>query len=94
MKEIPVLLHNWSEVYAKTFQFFATQCRLLTTLRNALETAFSSFPTVFSTLSKREIVILVTFNLSSADAFNLVMSKILLFGKGLSHFPPIQRHPH
>ena len=27
--------------------------------------AFSPFPTVFSTLSKREIIILATFNLSS-----------------------------
>ena len=32
--------------------------------------AFSPFPTVFSTLSKREILILATFNLSSARAFN------------------------
>ena len=39
--------------------------------------------TVFSTLSYREIAILATFNLSSANAFNLVMSKILLFGKEL-----------
>ena len=38
---------------------------------------------MFSTLSKEEIIILVTFNLSSANAFNLVLSKILSFGKGL-----------
>ena len=41
-----------------------------------------SFSTVFSTLSKREITILTMFNLSSANAFNLVTSKFLLFGKG------------
>ena len=37
----------------------------------------------FLLLSKREIVILVTFNLLSANAFSLVISRILLFGKGL-----------
>ena len=46
--------------------------------------AFSPFPTVFSTLLKREIIILAMFKFSSADAFNLVMSKILLFGKDLN----------
>ena len=34
--------------------------------------AISPFPTMFSTLSKREISIFVTFNLSSANAFSLV----------------------
>ena len=50
--------------------------------------AFSPFPTVFSALSKREIVTLATFDLSSANALNLVMSKILSFVKGLNclHF--------
>ena len=38
---------------------------------------------MFSTLSQREIVILEMFNLSSANAFNLVMSKNLSFGNGL-----------
>ena len=39
--------------------------------------------TVFSTLiySKREIIILAIFNLSFANAFSLVISKILPFGK-------------
>ena len=37
------------------------------------------------TLSKREIVILATFNLWSGNAFKLVPSKILLFGNGLTH---------
>ena len=41
-----------------------------------LVTSIFFFPTVFSTLSKREIIILATFNLSSANAFNLVTSKI------------------
>ena len=38
---------------------------------------------MFSTLSKTEIIIFVTFNLSSANAFNLVWSKILSCGNGL-----------
>ena len=49
--------------------------------------AFSPFPIVFSALSKRKIVILATFNLSSANAFNLVMSKNLSFGKGFRSYP-------
>ena len=47
--------------------------------------AISPFPTMFSTLSKTEIIIFVTFNLSSANAFNLVCSKILLCGNGLKN---------
>ena len=39
--------------------------------------SYLTFSTVFSTLSMRVIVILATFNLSSANAFNLVISKIL-----------------
>ena len=35
------------------------------------------------TLSRIEIIIFVTFNLPSANAFNLVCSKILLCGNGL-----------
>ena len=50
---------------------------------NAGNQHFLLFP-VFSTLSKEGIVILVTCNLSSANVFNLVMSKVLSFGKGLS----------
>ena len=45
--------------------------------------AISPFPTMFSTLSKTEIIIFVTFNLLSANAFSLVLSKILLAGNGL-----------
>ena len=36
---------------------------------------------MFSTLSKTEILILATLNLSSANALNLDQFKILLFGK-------------
>ena len=41
-------------------------------------------PKVFSTLSKREIIIVATFNLSSANAFNLVTSAFFSFGKELN----------
>ena len=44
---------------------------------------FSFSRSVFSTLSKRENIILATFNLSSTNAFNFVTSKILSFGKEL-----------
>ena len=47
--------------------------------------AISPFPTMFTTLSKTEIAIFVTFNLSSANAFNLVWSKILSCWNGLSY---------
>ena len=40
---------------------------------------------MFSTLSKTEIIIFVTFNLSSANAFNLDQSKTLSSGNGLKH---------
>ena len=43
--------------------------------------AISPFPKMLSTLSKTETTIFVTFNLSSANAFNLVWSKILSYGK-------------
>ena len=45
---------------------------------------FFSFPTVFSTRSQGETVILAMFNLLSANTFNLVKSNILLFGKELT----------
>ena len=50
---------------------------------NAGNQHFLLFPTVFSTLSKREIIILANYNLSSANAFNLVKSKTLSFGNGI-----------
>ena len=46
--------------------------------------AISPFPTMFSTLSKTEIIIFVTFNLSSANAFNFHQSKNLSSGNGLN----------
>ena len=48
-----------------------------------LVTSIFSFSAMFSTLINREIMILAMFNLSSADAFNLVTFKILSFGKGV-----------
>ena len=76
-----------------SIEFFTTPSRLLTTLRKTawestfeiLENAgyqhFLLLSTVFYTLSKREIVILAIFNMSSASALNLVVSKILSFDK-------------
>ena len=52
---------------------------------NAGDQHFLLFPTVLSALSERKIVILVTYSFSSENAFNLVMSKNLSFGKGLTH---------
>ena len=53
--------------------------------------AFSLFTTVFCNISKREIIILTTSNLSSANAFNLDKSGILLCGNKLNkHF--LQKH--
>ena len=49
---------------------------------NADNQIFSFFH-LFSIVSKSKIVILTMFNLLSANALNLVMSKILSFGKGL-----------
>ena len=60
---------------------------LLKTLREKeklLVQAISPLPTMFSTLSKTEIIIFVTFHLSSANAFNWDQSKILSSGNGLS----------
>ena len=68
--------------------FYHTSQILMTLKKKALENtvkkgendgkpAFSPLPTVFSTLSKREIVTLATFNFLSAYAFSLVTSKIL-----------------
>ena len=54
--------------------------------RKCWKPAFSPFPTVFSTLEQSKIIILTMFNLSSANAFTMVTSKSLSFGKGLSHY--------
>ena len=53
---------------------------------NAGNQHFLLFPRCF-TLSKGEILILVMTKLLSANAFNWVLSKILLFGKGLKKMP-------
>ena len=77
-------------------KLFSTQYRLLLTSdiepfrkyfgnrRKCWTPAFSPFPMMFSPLSKREISILATLNLSSASAFSLVAGEILLFGKGFT----------
>ena len=49
-----------------------------------LVTSILSFLTVFSTVSRRKIITLPISDLSSANAFNMVTSKILAFGKGLT----------
>ena len=54
--------------------------------RKCWKPAFSPFPTVFSNLTRREIIILTASNLSSANAFNLDQAKILSFGKELTHY--------
>ena len=59
--------------------------------KKAFVQAISPFLTMFSTLSKTEIIIFVISNLSSANAFNLVWSKILLCGKGLRRFCVIKK---
>ena len=43
----------------------------------------SPFPTMFSNLTKTEVIILATFNMLSANALDLDKSKSLLFGKEL-----------
>ena len=45
---------------------------------------FSPFPTIFSTLSKIEIIILPTADSSSADALNFVLSKNVLLHNELN----------
>ena len=40
---------------------------------------FLLFPTMFSSVSETEIIVCTTLNLLSANAFNLVKAKILLF---------------
>ena len=73
--------------YNDTFSW-VLEISLLKTLwekEKLLVQAISPFLTTFSTLSKAEIIIFVTISLSSANAFNLVWSKILLCGNGLNN---------
>ena len=48
-----------------------------------LNSTIFSFSIVFSTLSKKKIIITTIFNLFSANAFNFILSKYLSFGRGL-----------
>ena len=59
---------------------------------NIVRKAISPFLTVFYTLSKTEIISFVTFNMSSANAFNLVWSKILSCGNGLINMSSASIH--
>ena len=47
--------------------------------------SFFPFPATFFTKSKTNLVIWATFNLSSANAFNLDQTNILLSGKGFMY---------
>ena len=76
-------------------QYFQASCSWLVKVTLVLLTinsfpnnppAFSPFPTMCSTISKTQIITLATFTLSSANAFNLVKSKISLFRKELRVF--------
>ena len=50
------------------------------------KTAFSPFPTMFSTLSNINSISQATLKLWSANAYNLVLSKILLFCNELTFY--------
>ena len=51
-----------------------------------LMTSISPFPTMFSTLLKTSFDFLFEFTLPSANGFNMDQSKILSFGKDLTHY--------
>ena len=88
----------WQHLFSilTVFKLFTTPCRFLTTLKNkgfqntvgkgenAGNHHFLLVPPCLLPHPKEEIVILAMFNLSSANAFNLVTSKILFFGKELT----------
>ena len=57
--------------------------------RKCWSPAFSPFFTMFSTISNEENIILFTWNLSSANAFNFVETKIMSFGKELTLYHTI-----
>ena len=52
---------------------------------NGSKQHFLFFSTMFCTISKTEIAIVATFELSSANALNLIFSKNLSFCKELLH---------
>ena len=70
----------------------ATQYAFLTTFENIVGkkkmlviSIFLFFPTIFSTLSKKEVIDLAMLDLLSLNAFNLVKADILLFDKELNN---------
>ena len=73
--------HTMTPFDASRKEAFSKHCEKR---RNCLYKQISPFSTIFSTVSKTEIIIFVTFNLSSANTFNLVRSKILSSGNGLN----------
>ena len=62
-----------------TNQYLRGVLKTLWEKEKLLVQAISPFPTMFFTPSKTEIIIFVTFNLSSANAFNLVYKQFPLF---------------
>ena len=81
-------IHNYLSDRAKVWKHLLTKELTLyytiPTFNDPKEPAFSSFPTVFSVLSRREIIILTKSILSSANPFNLDQAKILSFLAHLS----------
>ena len=90
----------------KGVQLCTTQSRLLTTLKmksfeNIVEKGESAgkqhfflFTSIFSTISKTNFIFSFTFILSSTSAFNLDLSKNLLFDKELTLFSTLFQSYH
>ena len=78
------LSHHLTGLGKKPFENKRSLLKTLWEKEELLVQAISPFPTMFSTLSKTEVIIFVTFNLSSANTSYLVRSKILSCGKGFS----------
>ena len=57
---------------------------MLVTTKKCWLPGFSPFPTMFTSLSEVNTIILLTFNLPLANAFCLDQSNFLYFGKGYS----------
>ena len=75
---------EFGSTHSHTMTPFDASRKTLQEKEKLLVQAISPFPTMFSILPKTEIIIFVTFNLSSANAFNSVCSKILSCGNGLN----------
>ena len=87
-REFSAIFVKFEIVVCKLFQFASLKFDVWERVKEDLgkqcgKPAFSPFLTEFYTLSEREIAILTIFNMSSANAFNLVTSKMFLFDKGL-----------